>query len=289
VIRVENLVFAYERRGIAAAPAERDTPNEPDETASRASERDDTAESTGGRTLDGISLTIPDGEFLLLAGPNGSGKSTLVKQFVGLLEPDAGSVRVDGLDPTAEPVRVRSAVGMVFQNPRDQLVASTVEADVAFGPENLGLDRPEIQRRVEEALSTVRMSDRRTERVVDLSGGERARVALAGVLAMEPSHLVLDEPFVGLDARARESVLEHVRELAAGDTTVVVVTHDLRQLLTLADRVVVLSDGRVAVDGAPADVRDRLSALGVDVPATADEGCRQPPSDQRHQSSSGGA
>ena len=218
------------------------------------------------RTLDDVSLTIEDGEFVLLVGPNGSGKTTLVRQFNGLLEPDTGSVTVDGASVSENPVAARTSVGMVFQHPRDQLVASTVGADVAFGPENLGVEREAIDRRVEEALDAVGMVGRAEDRVDELSGGEQSRVAIAGALAMEPSHLVLDEPFAGLDQRARRSVLARLDDLHATGTSVVVVTHDLRDLLHRADRVVALTSGRVVADGPPDEVRDEVSGLGVDVP-----------------------
>lgn len=213
--------------------------------------------------LDGVSLTIEDGEFLVLAGANGSGKTTLVRHFNGLLEPDDGEVYVDGRPVSEDLVVARTTVGMVFQNPRDCFVAATVGEDVAFGPENLGLPRSEIDERVASALTAVGMDGREDERLDRLSGGEQARVAIAGALAMEPSHLVLDEPFAGLDWPARRSVLEHLDELSAGGTSVVVVTHDLRDLLERAGRVVALADGRVALDEEPDAARDRLAALDV--------------------------
>ncbi|WP_135829885.1 energy-coupling factor ABC transporter ATP-binding protein [Halorussus halobius] len=216
--------------------------------------------------VDGVSLSIPDGEFVLLAGPNGSGKSTLVRHFNGLLDPDRGEVLVDGTPVGDDLVAARTRVGMVFQNPRDGFVAPLVGADVAFGPENLGLSREEIERRVDAALAAVNMAGRRDERVDDLSGGERERVAIAGALAMEPDHLVLDEPFTGLDAPARESVVEQLRGLRDSGTGVVLVTHDLRDALALADRVVALADGQVAVDAPPAEARDELPELGVRLP-----------------------
>jgi len=215
--------------------------------------------------VDGVSLTVADGECLVLAGPNGSGKTTLVRGFNGLLTPDEGSVRVNGRPVADDLVAARASVGMVFQDPRDGFVAATVGADVAFGPENLGLDRAEIDRRVADALDAVRMRGRAEDRIDELSGGERERVAIAGALAMEPDHLVLDEPFTGLDLRARESVLDRLAALQDRGVSVVVVTHDLRDLAALADRVVVLSDGRIALDAAdpaPAD----LAALGVRPP-----------------------
>ncbi|WP_224333149.1 energy-coupling factor ABC transporter ATP-binding protein [Haloprofundus halobius] len=220
--------------------------------------------------VDDVSLSVADGEFVLVVGANGSGKSTLVRHFNGLLEPDAGEVSVDGTPVSADLVAARVAVGMVFQDPRDQLVAATVGADVAFGPENLGLSRAEIDRRVDAALSAVNLDGREGERVADLSGGERERVAIAGALAMEPTHLVLDEPFTGLDEPARRSVLDRLRALHTGGTSVIVVTHDLRDVFSLADRVVGMADGRVVVDGdtESASTRESLSDIDVRLPVT---------------------
>ncbi|MFC7172467.1 energy-coupling factor ABC transporter ATP-binding protein [Haloplanus litoreus] len=215
--------------------------------------------------VDGVSLTVTDGEFLVLAGANGSGKTTLVRGFNGLLTPDEGSVRVNDRPVADDPVAARSSVGMVFQDPRDGFVAATVGADVAFGPENLGLPREEIDRRVTDALDAVRMAGRDEERIDELSGGERERVAIAGALAMDPDHLVLDEPFTGLDWAARRSVLARLETLDDAGVSVVVVTHDLRDVAALADRIVVLADGSVALDTAD-PVPDALTALGVRPP-----------------------
>jgi len=220
----------------------------------------------GPAAVDGVSLSIPDGEFVLLAGANGSGKTTLVRHFNGLLEPDSGEVLVDGTPVAEDLVAARTTVAMVFQQPRDAFVAATVGADVAFGPENLGLAREEIDRRVAEALDAVAMAGRGDERIEALSGGERERVAIAGALAMAPDHLVLDEPFTGLDAPARESVVAQLRSLSESGTGIVVVTHDLRDVWELADRVVALSGGRVAVDAPPTDARERLAGLGIRAP-----------------------
>ena len=217
--------------------------------------------------VDDVTLSIDEGEYVVLAGANGSGKTTLVKHFNALLEPDDGHVRVDGVDVTDDPLAARTSVGMVFQEPRDQLVASTIGADVAFGPENLGLDRDEIDRRVAVALRTVNMAGRADDRVDELSGGEVARVAIAGALAMAPAHIVLDEPLAGLDAAARRSVLAHLRSLAADGTGVVVVSHDLVDLVEDADRIALLADGELVRDGAPADVVDALEEYGVRAPS----------------------
>src|SRR6056297_700656 len=178
------------------------------------------------RILDGVSTTIGDSEFVVIVGPNGSGKTTLLRHANGLLSPDAGTVRVNGRVVEENLVAARAAVGMVFQHPRDQFVAATVGSDVAFGPENLGLERTEIDDRVERALEAVTLQERATARIDALSGGEQARVAIAGALAMEPTHLVLDEPFTGLDRTARRSVHDHLRALSRAGTSIVVSTHD---------------------------------------------------------------
>ncbi|ADJ13480.1 energy-coupling factor ABC transporter ATP-binding protein [Halalkalicoccus jeotgali] len=226
--------------------------------------RDLTHEYDGTRALDRVSLSVADGEFLVLAGPNGSGKSTLVRHWNGLIEPDRGEVLVDGRRVDEDLVAARTKVGMVFQNPRDGFVAATVGADVAFGPENLGLARSEIERRVDEALEAVGLGGRGDDRIETLSGGEQERLAIAGALAMAPAHLVLDEPFTGLDEPARRAVLGRLEALSVAGTSVIVVTHDLRDVRDLADRLVVLSAGRVVRDGPPESVD--LAGLGVRSP-----------------------
>lgn len=215
--------------------------------------------------LNDISLAIED-EWTVLTGANGSGKTTLIRQFNGLLEPDSGSVLVDGTSVQDDPVAARTAVGMVFQSPRSQFVAATVGADVAFGPENLGLDHAEIDRRVEDALEAVNLDGREEERIETLSGGEQARLAIAGALAMEPNQLVLDEPFVGLDWPAQRSVLGHLDDLAAGGVGIVIVTHDLRDLRSRADRVIGLQGGEISFDLPPETAQKRLPEIDVRVP-----------------------
>ena len=213
-----------------------------------------------------VDLEIADGEFVALAGANGSGKTTLLRHCNALLTPDEGEVLVDGTPTDDDPVAARTAVGMVFQHPRDQFVSATVGADVAFGPENLGLAREEIDRRVSDALEAVNMTGREDERVESLSGGEQSRVAIAGALAMEPTHLVLDEPFTGLDEPARRSVLDRLEALTREGTGVVLATHDLRDVRELADRVVAMADGRVVVDEPTERALADLESLDVRVP-----------------------
>ncbi|WIV67683.1 energy-coupling factor ABC transporter ATP-binding protein [Natrialbaceae archaeon AArc-T1-2] len=216
--------------------------------------------------LEDVTLSIDDGEFVVLAGANGSGKTTLLRHCNGLLTPDEGEVLVDGTDVADDPVGARTSVGMVFQHPRDGFVAATVGADVAFGPENLGLSREEIDRRVGAALEAVNMAGREDDRIDQLSGGEQSRVAIAGALAMEPTHLVLDEPFTGLDEPARRSVLGRLEELSAAGTGIVVATHDLRDVLALSDRAIAMADGEVVVDAPPRRACDRLEGVDVRVP-----------------------
>lgn len=228
--------------------------------------RSNDAGSGSRPVIDSVSLTIDDSSFVVLAGPNGSGKTTLVRHFNGLLEPDAGSVAVNGRRVSEDVVAARTAVAMTFQDPRDGFVAATVGADVAFGPENLGLKRERIDQRVQQALTAVRMDGTEERRIDQLSGGERARVAIAGALAMRPDHLVLDEPFVGLDEPARQSVLDRLKALSTDGMSIIVVTHDLRALLDLADRLLVASGGRIVLDGPPEAMMDRLADREVRVP-----------------------
>ncbi|MFC7073757.1 energy-coupling factor ABC transporter ATP-binding protein [Halovenus rubra] len=215
--------------------------------------------------VDDVSVSIDDGQFVLIVGANGSGKTTFVRHLNALLEPEKGVVEIDGTSVTDNPIAARANIGMVFQQPRDQFVAATIGADVAFGPENLGFDRNEVDRRVESALNAVNLDSRQTDRIDELSGGEQARVAIAGALAMEPSYLVLDEPFTGLDQPARESVLDQLDTLHADGTGILVVTHDIRDLHNRADRLLGLHNGEIVVDGPPRDVAGELSGIDVRV------------------------
>ena len=225
--------------------------------------------------LDDVSLTIGDGEFVGLIGHTGSGKSTLVQHLNGLLLPTSGTITVDGLniaDKATDRRAIRRKVGLVFQYPENQLFEETVEKDIAFGPRNLGLDEAEIDRRVRDAMRKVALDyDALHERsVFELSGGQMRRVAIAGVLAMEPRTLVLDEPCAGLDPRGREEILGLIRDLHRDTVaTIVMVSHSMDDVASLAERVIVMNHGELVMDGAPRDVfacGEELRGMGLDVP-----------------------
>ncbi len=221
--------------------------------------------------LRGVDLSIERGSFVALLGHNGSGKSTLAKHFNAILLPTGGRVLVEDMDTAVEAntYPVRRLVGMVLQNPDNQLVSTVVEEDVAFGPENLGVPPEEIARRVEDALRTVDMLDYRTHSPHKLSGGQKQRIAIAGVIAMHPTCLVLDEPTAMLDPAGRQEVLDTICRLNREQgMTVILITHYMEEA-ALADRVVVVDDGLVLADGTPRQVfadGDRLRQVGLDVP-----------------------
>ena len=221
--------------------------------------------------LKGIDLEIPDGIFLVIAGHNGSGKSTLSKHINGLLLPTEGQVLVNGLDTTNESnlLAIRQQVGMVFQNPDNQLVTTIVEEDVAFGPENLGIPSPEIRARVDKALQKVGMTAYAGSAAHKLSGGQKQRIAIAGMLAMETDILVLDEATAMLDPKGREELLSTVRDLnKKNGMTVVMITQYMEEAV-MADRLIVMSDGQIVMDDTPQQIFTRgseLRALGLDVP-----------------------
>ena len=226
-------------------------------------------------TLGDLSLEIARGSFVAVLGHNGSGKSTLAKHFNAILLPTGGKVYVDGMDTSDENnlLAVRATVGMVFQNPDNQIVANVVEDDVAFAPENLGVPPEEIRRRVDAALKQVGMYEFRMHAPHLLSGGQKQRVAIAGVIAMEPKCIVLDEPTAMLDPAGRREVVETVTRLCRGKgITVVLITHHMNECIG-ADLVIVMSNGVIVADGAPKDVF-RQSALlrreGLTVPVTTE-------------------
>ena len=236
------------------------------------------APEEGGRdtvALQGVTLSIEKGSFVVVLGHNGSGKSTLAKTFNAVLLPAGGHVYVEGMDTLDEELllAIRQRVGMVFQNPDNQIVANVVEEDVAFAPENLGVPTEEIRRRVDDALAAVGMSRFVTHAPHLLSGGQKQRIAIAGVIAMEPACIVLDEATAMLDPIGRQEVLSTVHHLnREKGITVVLITHHMNEAEE-ADRVIVMNDGTVAMDGTPREVFARveeLRSLGLTVPDTVD-------------------
>ena len=247
IISVEHLAYTY--------PGVEDTPGVP--------------------VFADLNLTIEEGSFVAVLGTNGCGKSTLAKHFNAILLPSGGKVYVCGIDTANEDrlIAIRRNVGMVFQNPDNQIVANVVEEDVAFGPENLGIASPEIRRRVDSALKQVDMYEYRTHAPHLLSGGQKQRIAIAGVIAMEPECIVLDEPTAMLDPRGRREVIDTIGRLnREKGITVVLITHHMDEAAK-AQRVVVLDKGKVAADGTPKEVFSQvelLHGIGLAAPETVE-------------------
>ncbi len=247
IISVEHLAYTY--------PGVEDTPGVP--------------------VFADLNLTIEEGSFVAVLGTNGCGKSTLAKHFNAILLPSGGKVYVCGIDTANEDrlIAIRRNVGMVFQNPDNQIVANVVEEDVAFGPENLGIASPEIRRRVDSALKQVDMYEYRTHAPHLLSGGQKQRIAIAGVIAMEPKCIVLDEPTAMLDPRGRREVIDTIGRMnREKGITVVLITHHMDEAAK-AQRVVVLDKGKVAADGTPKEVFSQvelLHGIGLAAPETVE-------------------
>ena len=227
------------------------------------------------RVIDDLSLDIERGSFTVILGHNGSGKSTLAKLMNGLLLPGSGEVTVNGISTADEDkaIEVKHMVGMVFQNPDNQLVASIVEDDVAFGPENLGFEPAETRKRVDEALKTVDMYEFRNSTPHHLSGGQKQRIAIAGVIAMRPECIVLDEPTAMLDPKGRQEIIASIEKLnRENGKTIVLITHFMEEAEN-ADRVIVMNDGKIVSDGTPkvifSDIK-LLKSVGLDVPQTTE-------------------
>ena len=224
--------------------------------------------------VDDMNLSMMDGEFLGIIGHTGSGKSTLIQHLNGLLKPTSGRILLQGKDIWADPKKIRDVrfqVGLVFQYPEYQLFEETVYKDIAFGPKNMGLDEADIDRRVRDAAAFVGLTEAMLDKSpFELSGGQKRRVAIAGVIAMEPKVLVLDEPTAGLDPRGRDDILARIQDYhRAKNASVVLVSHSMEEIARNVDRIVVLSDSHVFMEGAPRQVfarADELEQVGLDIP-----------------------
>ena len=226
-------------------------------------------EGSSLKALKNLSFSVEKGEFVALAGMNGSGKSTLANLLNGLFIPSSGDVLIDGLSTSDEKntFEIRKKAGMVFQNPDNQMVATIIEDDVAFGPENIGVPRDEIIERVDEALEAVGMNEYRKRSASKLSGGQKQRIAIAGVLAMRPDILILDESTSMLDPNGRKEIMSIAKKLNEQGITVINITHNMDEAV-LADRIIVLRKGRIAIDGTPKEVFSSglLEACGLTLP-----------------------
>lgn len=227
------------------------------------------------KALDDINLEIKDGEFVTLIGHTGSGKSTLIQHLNGLLKPTSGRIVVDGVDITEKNVKlteIRKKIGLVFQYPEYQLFEETIEKDIQFGPRNLGLSEEEINKRVKKAMSMVGLDyeEYKDKSPFELSGGQKRRVAIAGVVAMEPKVLILDEPTAGLDPKGRDEILAQVKQLHKEyNITTIIVSHSMEDVAKIADRVIVMNKGKAVLDGVPRNIFkniDMLESIGLAVP-----------------------
>jgi biotin transport system ATP-binding protein len=216
--------------------------------------------------LDGVNMTIETGTLLVLAGANGSGKTTLLKHLNGLLFPETGRVLVAGKPVAEDVMRARQLVGMVFQDADSQIVSETVWDDVAFGPRNLGLERADVIGRVTAALESVGLAGMADQRPHQLSGGEKRRLAIAGVLAMQPQVLLMDEPFSNLDHPGVCQVLQQLLAVHQTGKTIIVCTHDVEKIIGYAHRLVILSSGRIVLDGEPEAILPQMEPFGVRAP-----------------------
>ena len=229
-------------------------------------------ENLGHRFSDGtigikdINLGIREGSLVVIVGHNGSGKTTLLRHLNGLLLPSEGVVRLAGVPVQEDVLKARQLVGMMFQDADSQIVGETVYEDVAFGPENLRLERDEVQKRVERALGLVGLRSLADQRPHLLSGGEKRRLAIAGVLAMEPRVLVFDEPFTSLDHPGVKQMMHHISSLNQSGHTIVVATHDLEMIIAYADRLIIMHGGEIVRDGKPVDIVRDLESFGVRQP-----------------------
>ena len=225
--------------------------------------------SDGTLGIEGIDLTIAPGELVVIAGPNGSGKTTLLMHINGLLLPFSGQVRLADMDVAHNQARARQMVGMVFQNADSQIVGETVYDDAAFGPENLGLTPEAVKQRASDALNAVGLNHLAHQRPHLLSGGEKRKLAIAGVLAMEPQVLMLDEPFAGLDYPGIQQVLKQILLLHSSGYTILITTHDLEKIIAHAQRLVVMHHGRIVRNGVPTEILNDVERFGIRRPCAA--------------------
>ncbi|MBS6525656.1 MAG: energy-coupling factor transporter ATPase [Peptoniphilaceae bacterium] len=229
--------------------------------------------------VDDVSLSIEKGEFIAVLGHNGSGKSTLAKCLNGLFQPTSGDVIVDGMNTKEDEDiwKIRARAGMVFQNPDNQIVATVVEEDVAFGAENLAVEQSELRRRVDDALAAVEMTEYKDDQPHKLSGGQKQRVAIAGILAMNPDYIILDEPTAMLDPVGRQEVMNTILRLNKEEgKTIILITHFMNEAVQ-ADRVAVMEEGKLILEGPPRDVFnqvDTMKSLGLDVPQVTELAAR---------------
>jgi len=227
------------------------------------------------KALDNVSIKIEDGEFIALIGHTGSGKSTLIQHINGLLKPSSGQIIIDGIDITVKKVKlngIRKKVGLVFQYSEYQLFEETIEKDIAFGPKNLGLSASEVDKRVKRAMNMVGLDYEKYRDIspFDISGGQKRRVAIAGVVAMEPKILILDEPTAGLDPKGRDEILNKIKELKKEyNMTIIIVSHSMEDVAKLADRIIVMHKGKAILDGEPKQIFKQVELLenvGLAVP-----------------------
>lgn len=221
--------------------------------------------------IDRVSIEIKRGEYIAIAGSNGSGKSTLARCLNGLLLPTEGEILVDGMDTNDDDLiwDIRKKIGMVFQNPDNQIVSSMVEDEVAFGPENIGIENPELRKRVDNALKSVGMYEYRNREAHKLSGGQKQRIAIAGAVAMRPDCIVFDEPTAMLDPKGRSQVMKVIRELNDQGITIILITHFMEEVAE-ADRVLVMKSGKLLADSVPEDVfadTNLIESAGLEIPA----------------------
>jgi biotin transport system ATP-binding protein len=224
----------------------------------------------GYTALSGVDLKIYRNSFTVIGGENGSGKTVLMKHLNGILSPSTGSVLVNGICVSADSYNARLKIGLVFQNSDTQLVAQTVREDIAFGPENLGIKGDALEARITDAAEAVNLTSILEESPHRLSGGEKKKAAIAGVLAMEPELIVFDEPFAGLDFSGVKKLLTKMLELHRNDTSIIVITHDLEKVLAHADRLLIMAGGRIVSDGTPSAVLKDAAAHGLRVPPHLD-------------------